>query len=96
CGLILISESSWKVWLACKDKVFVRASTTIDILLFHDKLRSLMWAKVVHEDIHGILMWMNFYVAGVVMEDEAGCGGALSDEKGVACDLFFGLIEATG
>ncbi|MBA0867025.1 hypothetical protein Goshw_026562, partial [Gossypium schwendimanii] len=39
--------------------------------------------------------WMNFYVAGVVMEDEVGCGGVLSDEKGVACALFFGLIEAT-
>ncbi|MFQ6640204.1 hypothetical protein Gotur_015458, partial [Gossypium turneri] len=38
--------------------------------------------------------WMNFYVAGVVMEDEAGCGGVLSNEKGVACALFFGLIEA--
>ncbi|MBA0659887.1 hypothetical protein Goklo_011978, partial [Gossypium klotzschianum] len=77
-------ESSWKVWLARNDKMFVRASTTIDILLFHDKLRSLMWVK-----------WMNFYVAGVVIEDEADCGGVLSDEKGVACASFFGLIEAT-
>ncbi|MBA0577457.1 hypothetical protein Golob_000064 [Gossypium lobatum] len=39
--------------------------------------------------------WMNFYVADVVMEDEVGCGGVLSDEKRVACALFFGLIEVT-
>ncbi|MBA0864068.1 hypothetical protein Goshw_029507 [Gossypium schwendimanii] len=30
------------------------------------------------------------------MEDEVGCGGVLRDNKGVACALFFGLIEALG
>ncbi|MBA0656806.1 hypothetical protein Goklo_009136, partial [Gossypium klotzschianum] len=30
------------------------------------------------------------------MEDEVGCGGVLRDNKGVACALFAGLIEALG
>ncbi|MBA0605477.1 hypothetical protein Godav_018048, partial [Gossypium davidsonii] len=39
---------------------------------------------------------MKFNVAGVVMEDEAGCGGVLRDDIKVACALFFCAIEAMG
>ncbi|TYG78848.1 hypothetical protein ES288_D02G093900v1 [Gossypium darwinii] len=40
--------------------------------------------------------WMKFNVAGIVLEDEAGCGGVLRDDKGVACGFFSGWIEARG
>ncbi|KAH1063392.1 hypothetical protein J1N35_028379 [Gossypium stocksii] len=42
------------------------------------------------------LGWMKFSVAGVIMEDEAGSGGVLRDNKGVAYAMFSRLIEATG
>ncbi|MBA0813772.1 hypothetical protein Gohar_027594, partial [Gossypium harknessii] len=32
----------------------------------------------------------------IALEDEAGCGGVLRDEKGVVCALFSGLIVARG
>ncbi|KAG8480367.1 hypothetical protein CXB51_024570 [Gossypium anomalum] len=32
----------------------------------------------------------------ITLEDEAGCGGVLRDEKGVVCALFSGLIVARG
>ncbi|MBA0599500.1 hypothetical protein Gorai_005717, partial [Gossypium raimondii] len=38
--------------------------------------------------------WMKFNVVGVALEDEVGCGGILRDDKGVACALFLGRIEA--
>ncbi|MBA0756249.1 hypothetical protein Gogos_021983 [Gossypium gossypioides] len=38
--------------------------------------------------------WMKFNVVGVALEDEVGCGGILRDDKGVACALFLGWIEA--
>ncbi|KAK5793060.1 hypothetical protein PVK06_034196 [Gossypium arboreum] len=38
--------------------------------------------------------WMKFNVAGVALEDEMGCGRVLRDDKGVACALFLGGIEA--
>ncbi|MBA0846316.1 hypothetical protein Goshw_000309 [Gossypium schwendimanii] len=37
---------------------------------------------------------MKFNVVGVIMEDEAGCGGVLRDDIGVACALFFCVIDA--
>ncbi|KAG8489324.1 hypothetical protein CXB51_017420 [Gossypium anomalum] len=40
--------------------------------------------------------WMKFNVAGVVMEDEVGCGGVLRYDIRVACALFFCAIEAMG
>ncbi|TYG72628.1 hypothetical protein E1A91_D04G035000v1 [Gossypium mustelinum] len=39
--------------------------------------------------------WMKFSVAGVIMEDEAGSGGVLRDNKGVAYAMFSRPIEAT-
>ncbi|PPS01814.1 hypothetical protein GOBAR_AA18856 [Gossypium barbadense] len=38
--------------------------------------------------------WIKFNVAGVALEDEAGYGGVLSDDKGVACALFSKPIVA--
>ncbi|MBA0635728.1 hypothetical protein Godav_000113 [Gossypium davidsonii] len=49
--LISISASCWTVWLARNDKVFDKTLTTLDTMLYHSKMRSLMWARVVHEDI---------------------------------------------
>ncbi|MBA0686493.1 hypothetical protein Goari_014093, partial [Gossypium aridum] len=40
--------------------------------------------------------WLKFNVAGIVYEDVAACGGVLRDNKGVACALFSGWIEARG
>ncbi|MBA0703212.1 hypothetical protein Goari_000088 [Gossypium aridum] len=40
--------------------------------------------------------WIKFNVAGVALEDESGYGGVLSDDKGVACALFSGLICGQG
>ncbi|MBA0599621.1 hypothetical protein Gorai_005832, partial [Gossypium raimondii] len=40
--------------------------------------------------------WMKFNVAGVVLEDETGCGGVLGDDKKVACALLSRWIEARG
>ncbi|MBA0871535.1 hypothetical protein Goshw_027200 [Gossypium schwendimanii] len=35
-------------------------------------------------------------IIGIVIEDEAECGGVLRDDKGVPYAMFSGLIEATG
>ncbi|KAH1096487.1 hypothetical protein J1N35_013408 [Gossypium stocksii] len=40
--------------------------------------------------------WKKFNVVGVAMEDEAGCNGVLTNEKGVTRSLFSGLIKAIG
>lgn len=40
--------------------------------------------------------WMKFSVAGVIMEDEAGSGGVLRDNEGVAYAMFSRPIEAMG
>ncbi|KAH1080313.1 hypothetical protein J1N35_020074 [Gossypium stocksii] len=37
--------------------------------------------------------WIKFNVAGVALEDEAGYGGVLSDDKGVACALLSETVE---
>ncbi|MBA0784876.1 hypothetical protein Gotri_025408 [Gossypium trilobum] len=42
------------------------------------------------------LGWMKFNMVGFVLEDEAGCGEVLRDDKGVACVFFSGRIEARG
>ncbi|MBA0804329.1 hypothetical protein Gohar_003918 [Gossypium harknessii] len=39
---------------------------------------------------------MKFNVASVALEDKAGCGGVLRDDKGVACVLFYGSIVTRG
>ncbi|MBA0724647.1 hypothetical protein Golax_021322, partial [Gossypium laxum] len=104
--LIAISASCWIVWLARNNKIFNRTSTNLDTMLYHSKMRSLMWARAVHEDCqfsNGYWWcwpkppppgWMKFNVVGVALEDEVGCGGILRDDKGVACALFLGRIEA--
>ncbi|MBA0665345.1 hypothetical protein Goklo_005206 [Gossypium klotzschianum] len=45
-----------------------------------------------------LMMTVNFWkdIGGIVIEDEAGCGGVLRDDKGVPYAMFSGLIEATG
>ncbi|KAK5795376.1 hypothetical protein PVK06_036638 [Gossypium arboreum] len=40
--------------------------------------------------------WLKFNVAGVVVEEVAGCGGVLSDEKGVVSALFSSKCGACG
>ncbi|MBA0765061.1 hypothetical protein Gotri_014322 [Gossypium trilobum] len=40
------------------------------------------------------LEWMKFNVASFVLEDEAGCGEVLRDDKGMACMFFSGRIKA--
>ncbi|TYG51913.1 hypothetical protein ES288_D10G299200v1 [Gossypium darwinii] len=40
--------------------------------------------------------WMKFNVAGVVLEEVAECAGVSKEEKGVACALFLGRVEARG
>ncbi|TYI32109.1 hypothetical protein ES332_A04G035500v1 [Gossypium tomentosum] len=40
--------------------------------------------------------WMKFSVAGIIMEDEAGSGRVLRDNKGVAYAMCSRPIEATG
>ncbi|MBA0693215.1 hypothetical protein Goari_010714 [Gossypium aridum] len=81
--LISISTSCWPGWLARKDKVFHRTLMTLDTLLFHSKMRSLIEARAAHD-------------VRVIMEDEAGSGGVLRDNKGVAYAMFSRPIEATG
>ncbi|MBA0827790.1 hypothetical protein Goarm_012538, partial [Gossypium armourianum] len=49
--LISVSAAYWTVWLARNDKIYDRTSTTLNTLLFHSKMRSLMWAGAVHDDI---------------------------------------------
>ncbi|KAK5837223.1 hypothetical protein PVK06_013033 [Gossypium arboreum] len=49
--MISVSASCWSVWLARNEIVFKRTSTSMDTLLFHSKMRSLMWVRAVHEDI---------------------------------------------
>ncbi|MBA0809676.1 hypothetical protein Gohar_025308 [Gossypium harknessii] len=90
------------------DKVFERASTNLDTMLFHSKIGALMWARAVHEECQFLegdwwswpvkcrpslnmknmivsywesppTEWMKFNVAGVVLEEVAGCGGVLRD-----------------
>lgn len=39
---------------------------------------------------------IKFNVTSIALEDKAGCGGILRDDKGVACALFLGLIVAKG
>ncbi|MBA0635270.1 hypothetical protein Godav_025854, partial [Gossypium davidsonii] len=94
--------------LVQNDKVFERALTNLDTILFHSKIRALMWVSAVHEECQFLEVdwwswpvkcrpssnmknmivshwesppteWMKFNVAGVVLEEVAGCGGVLRD-----------------
>ncbi|MFQ6639571.1 hypothetical protein Gotur_015949 [Gossypium turneri] len=48
--LVAIAASCWTVWLSRNGKMFERLVTTLDALLFHSKMRALMWARVVHNE----------------------------------------------
>ncbi|KAG4157276.1 hypothetical protein ERO13_D02G052532v2, partial [Gossypium hirsutum] len=51
CFNVKLTAAYWTVWLARNDKIYDRTSTTLNTLLFHSKMRSLMWAGAVHDDI---------------------------------------------
>ncbi|MFQ6651111.1 hypothetical protein Gotur_023086 [Gossypium turneri] len=65
--------------------VFERKWSTTNNLLFHSKMRALMWVR------YG---WVKFNVSGVANEDEVECGGVLRDLVGVARALFSGPVAA--
>ncbi|MBA0569100.1 hypothetical protein Golob_006556, partial [Gossypium lobatum] len=48
--LMAIAASCWIVWLSRNGIVFERLVTTIDALLFHPKMRVLMWARAIHNE----------------------------------------------
>ncbi|KAG8480375.1 hypothetical protein CXB51_024544 [Gossypium anomalum] len=48
--LVAIAATCWMVWLSLNGIVFERLVTTLDALLFHSKMRALMWAKVTHNE----------------------------------------------
>ncbi|MBA0694908.1 hypothetical protein Goari_005170 [Gossypium aridum] len=48
--LVAIAASCWIVWLSQNGIVFERLVTTIDALLFHPKMRVLMWARAIHNE----------------------------------------------
>ncbi|PPS03808.1 hypothetical protein GOBAR_AA16845 [Gossypium barbadense] len=40
--------------------------------------------------------WLKFNIARIVVEEVAGCGGVLRDEKGLVLALFYGKCGACG
>ncbi|MFQ6656822.1 hypothetical protein Gotur_026761 [Gossypium turneri] len=65
--------------------LFERKWSTTSSLLFHSKMRALMWVR------YG---WVKFNVSEVANEDEVGCGRVLRDSDGVARALFSGPVAA--
>ncbi|MBA0619236.1 hypothetical protein Godav_028448 [Gossypium davidsonii] len=78
-----MTAACWSVWLARNKLVFERKWSTTNSLLFHSKMRALMWVR------YG---WVKFNVSGVANEDEVECGAVLRDSDGVARALFSGLV----
>ncbi|KAB2004100.1 hypothetical protein ES319_D11G175200v1 [Gossypium barbadense] len=102
--LIAILASCWTVWLARNDKVFDRTLINLDTMLYHSKMRALMWARAVLDECQFLECYWWYWPAKCSSsrsmlsrtEDVAGCGGVLRDNKGVACALFSGQILARG
>ncbi|KAH1084276.1 hypothetical protein J1N35_024037 [Gossypium stocksii] len=49
--MISVSAACWPVWLARNELVFDRKWPTISSLVFHSKIRALMWIRSVHEEL---------------------------------------------
>ncbi|MBA0574464.1 hypothetical protein Golob_001660, partial [Gossypium lobatum] len=71
--------------------VFERKWSTTNNLLFHSKMRALMWVRSVQEELR--YGWVNFNVSGMANEDEVGCGGVLRDLDRARA-LFSGPVAA--
>ncbi|MBA0654615.1 hypothetical protein Goklo_021583 [Gossypium klotzschianum] len=80
-----MTAACWSVWLARNKLVFERKWSTTNSLLFHSKMRALMWCPPRYG-------WVKFNVSGVANEDEVECGAVLRDSDGVARALFSGLV----
>ncbi|MBA0844331.1 hypothetical protein Goarm_001432 [Gossypium armourianum] len=49
--LISVTATCWSVWLARNEMVFERKWSTTNNLLFHSKMRALMWVRSVQEEL---------------------------------------------
>ncbi|KAH1073759.1 hypothetical protein J1N35_026087 [Gossypium stocksii] len=93
--LIFVTAACWSTWLARNELVFDYKCTSMNDLVFQSKLRALLWVRAVNEDLRvEERLWVNFYLCGVVNEEDAGIGGVLRDEDGVAMAVFSSSVAA--
>ncbi|MBA0743563.1 hypothetical protein Gogos_006229 [Gossypium gossypioides] len=59
--LIAIVSSCWSVWLARNEMVFERKVLSMDLLIFHSKMRALLWVRVVFNEcmVQERLWWLS-------------------------------------
>ncbi|TYH38544.1 hypothetical protein ES332_D12G117400v1 [Gossypium tomentosum] len=89
--LIAIAASCWSVWLARNEMVFERKVLSMDTLIFHSKMRALLWIRVVFNEcmVQERLWWLSpSKCRGLATEEAMGCGGVLRDEEGNVRALF--------
>ncbi|KAK5835102.1 hypothetical protein PVK06_010788 [Gossypium arboreum] len=95
--LISIATSCRSVWLARNEMVFERKVLSMDTLIFHSKMRALLWVRFQscymgwHCPPHG---WLNFNISWMTIGEAMGYGGVLRDEEGNVRALFSGPCDA--
>ncbi|MBA0717643.1 hypothetical protein Golax_005441 [Gossypium laxum] len=59
--LIAIAASCWSVWLARNEMVFERKVLSMDTLIFHSKMRALLWVRAVFSEcmVQERLWWLS-------------------------------------
>ncbi|TYH21059.1 hypothetical protein ES288_A04G012500v1 [Gossypium darwinii] len=93
--LIAIVAAVWSIWLARNEMVFDNKVLKMDTLVFHAKMRALLWSRAAFDEcrFHERL-WFKFNVSGIVFEGVQGGGGVLRGEDGIVRALFSGPIDA--
>ncbi|KAK5837513.1 hypothetical protein PVK06_013323 [Gossypium arboreum] len=96
--LTSIIASCWSIWLARNEIVFDNKVLTMDTLIFHSKMRALLWVRAATEEcrFQERLWWLCPYRCGLsnsggaALEGESGVGGVMRDEEGIVRALFSG------
>ncbi|KAG4148361.1 hypothetical protein ERO13_D05G282050v2 [Gossypium hirsutum] len=59
--LIAIAAACWSVWLARNEMVFERKVLSMDTLIFHSKMRALLWVRVAFDEcmVQERLWWLS-------------------------------------
>ncbi|TYJ41359.1 hypothetical protein E1A91_A03G015900v1 [Gossypium mustelinum] len=72
--LTSIATSCWSIWLARNEIVFDNKVLTMDTLIFHSKLRALLWVRVAAEEcrFQERLWWLCPYKCGLSNSGSAG------------------------
>ncbi|TYI31182.1 hypothetical protein ES332_A05G435900v1 [Gossypium tomentosum] len=72
--LIAIAAAVWSIWLARNEMVFDNKVLTMDTLVFHAKMRALLWSRAAFDEcrFHERLWWFCMYKCCLSKSDPGG------------------------